>query len=81
MKSTSRTSSITDQTLKHNLKQDLSSDLTDVSIISVGLARYPHHNHRMLTDDEEDIEVVIKKTKQNFSFTIIFSFCFVGRNK
>ncbi|CAF4756092.1 unnamed protein product, partial [Rotaria socialis] len=37
-------------------KQDLSTDLTDVSIISVGLSRYQHHNHRMLTDDEEDIE-------------------------
>ncbi|CAF3550465.1 unnamed protein product [Rotaria socialis] len=56
MKSTSRTSSITDQTVKHNSKQDLSTDLTDVSIISVGLSRYQHHNHRMLTDDEEDIE-------------------------
>ena len=60
MKSTSRTSSVTDQTLKHNSKQDLSSDLADVSIISVGLTRYQHHNHRMLTDDEEDIEVVIQ---------------------
>jgi hypothetical protein len=57
MKSSSQTSSITDQTLKHNTKQDSS----DVSIISVGLTRYPHHNLRMLTDDEEDIEVV----KQN----------------
>lgn len=57
MKSTSGTSSITDQTLKPNSKQDLTTDLTDVSIISVGLTRYPHHNHRMLTDDEEDIEV------------------------
>lgn len=63
MKST-RTSSITDQTVKHNPKQDLSSDLTDVSIISVGLTRYPHHNHRMLTDDEEDIEVSISKKKR-----------------
>lgn len=57
MKNTSRISSITDQTIKHNSKQDSSIDLTDVSIISVGLTRYPHHNHRMLTDDEEDIEV------------------------
>jgi hypothetical protein len=65
MKSTSRTSSITDQTLKHNSKQDSSIDLPDVSIISVGLTRYPHHNHRMLTDDEEDIEVV-KKKRINF---------------
>jgi hypothetical protein len=61
MKNTSRISSITEQTLKHNSKQDPSIDLTDVSIISVGLTRYPYHNHRMLTDDEEDIEVVEKK--------------------
>jgi hypothetical protein len=61
MKNTSRISSISEQTLKHNSKQDPSIDLTDVSIISVGLTRYPHHNHRMLTDDEEDIEVVYKK--------------------
>jgi hypothetical protein len=61
MKNTSRTSSLTDQTLKSNSKQDPSIDLTDVSIISVGLTRYPHHTHRMLTDDEEDIEVVDKQ--------------------
>jgi hypothetical protein len=72
MKSTSRTSSITDQTLKHNSKQDSSIDLPDVSIISVGLTRYPHHNHRMLTDDEEDIEVVKKKMNQFFFIEKIF---------
>ena len=59
MKNTSRTTTITDQTLKHNSKQDSSIDITDVSIISVGLTRYPHPHHRMLTDDEEeDIEVI-----------------------
>lgn len=58
MKSTSQTSTIADQTLKSNPKQDSSIDLTDVPIISVGLTRYSHQNHRMLTDDEEDIEVI-----------------------
>lgn len=67
MKSTSRTSSITDQTLKHNSKQDPTIDLTDVSIISVGLTRYPHHNHRMLTDDEEDIEVIDRNSHRKFA--------------
>ena len=61
MKNTSRPSSLVDETLKHNSKQDLSTDLTDVSIISVGLTQYSHNNHRMLTDDEEDIEVVKKR--------------------
>ncbi|UJR25974.1 hypothetical protein I4U23_007322 [Adineta vaga] len=56
MKSTSQTSTISDQTLKSNTKQDSSIDITDVPIISVGLTRYSHQNHRMLTDDEEDIE-------------------------
>ena len=64
MKNTSRTATTTtttttDQTLKHNSKQDSSIDLTDVSIISVGLTRFSHPHHRMLTDDEEeDIEVI-----------------------
>ena len=57
MKNSSRNPPITDQTLKTTTKQDTSIDLTDVSIISVGLSRYPQYNHRMLTDDE-DIEVV-----------------------
>jgi hypothetical protein len=61
MKSTSQTALTADQSLKHTSKQDTPIDLTDVSIISVGLTRYPHNNHRMLTDDEEDIEVVRKK--------------------
>lgn len=60
MKNSSRTTSITDQTLKQNSNKDSSIDLTDVSIISVGLTRYQQYNHRMLTDDEEDIEVVIE---------------------
>jgi hypothetical protein len=75
MKSTSRTSSTTDQTIKHNSKQDSSIDLTDVSIISVGLTRYSHHNHRMLTDDEEeDIEVVSNIDYYFFSFENHFFF-------
>ena len=55
MKSTSRTASLTDQALK----QTSTIDSTDVSILSVGLTRYPQYNRRMLTDDddEEDIEV------------------------
>lgn len=77
MKNTSRTTTITDQTLKQNLKQDSSSiDLTDVSIISVGLTRYPHPHHRMLTDDEEeDIEVI------DLSCTIDNELFILGRNK
>jgi hypothetical protein len=60
MKNSSRTTSITEQSLKHTTKPDTPIDLTDVSIISVGLTRYQQYNHRMLTDDEEDIEVVTK---------------------
>ena len=61
MKSTSRTASITDQTLKQTSKENSTIDSTDVSILSVGLSRYPQYNRRMLTDDdeEEDIEVVL----------------------
>lgn len=35
-----------------------SIDLSDVSILSVGLRRYPNHTNEMLTDDEDDNEVV-----------------------
>ena len=57
------TSSITDQSLRtsliRNTDQNTSLDLTDVSILSVGLRRYhQHHDHGMLTDDDEDNEVV-----------------------
>jgi hypothetical protein len=53
----------TDQSLRtsliHNTDQNTSIDLTDVSILSVGLTRYQHrYNHGMLTDDDEDNEVV-----------------------
>jgi hypothetical protein len=60
------TTSITDQSLRtsliHNTDQDTSLDLTDVSILSVGLARYQNHDHGMLTDDDDDNEVVRIKT-------------------
>lgn len=73
MKNTSRTITTTDQTGKHNSKQDSSIDLTDVSIISVGLTRYSHPHHRMLTDDEEeDIEVSLKLI--DFDLQFIFDF-------
>jgi hypothetical protein len=57
------TTSITDQSLRtslihNNTEQDTSIDLTDVSILSVGLTRYQNHDHGMLTDDDEDDEVV-----------------------
>jgi len=56
------TTSIPDQSLRtsliRNTDQDTSLDLTDVSILSVGLTRYQHHDHGMLTDDDDDNEVV-----------------------
>lgn len=58
MKNSNRNPTVADQTIKSTNKQDNSIDLADVSIISVGLSRYQQFNHRMLTDDEEDIEVV-----------------------
>ena len=55
-----RTKSGTDQSLRttliHNINQNNSLDLTDVSILSVGLTHYQHHNYGMLTDDDEDNE-------------------------
>ncbi|UJR22944.1 hypothetical protein I4U23_025971 [Adineta vaga] len=55
---TTTTTSITDQSLRTSLlrttNQDIPLDLTDVSILSVGLSRYQHHDHGMLTDDEDD---------------------------
>lgn len=41
-----------------HLDQNTALDLADVSILSVGLRRYPHHTNEMLTDDEDDNEVV-----------------------
>ena len=66
------TTSINDQLIQASLIQntdrDTSLDLTDVSILSVGLARYRNSNHEMLTDDDEDNECVrvkqLLKTKQ-----------------
>jgi hypothetical protein len=52
------TKSGTDQSLIHNIDQNTSLDLTDVSILSVGVTHYQNHNHEMLTDDDEDNEVV-----------------------
>jgi hypothetical protein len=43
------TTSATDQSLIHNINQDTSLDLTDVSILSVDL----NHTCGMLTDDDE----------------------------
>jgi hypothetical protein len=61
-RTTTTTSSLTDQSLRtsllRNTDQDTSLDLTDVSILSVGLTRYQHHDHGMLTDDDDDNEVV-----------------------
>ncbi|CAF3555455.1 unnamed protein product [Rotaria sp. Silwood1] len=58
----STTTSLTDQSLRtsliRNTDHDISLDLTDVSILSVGLKRYQNHNHEMLTDDDEDNEVI-----------------------
>ncbi len=67
---TTTTTSGTDQSLRtsliHNTDQDTSLDLTDVSILSVGLTRYQHHDHGMLTDDDEDNEIVrINKILKN----------------
>jgi hypothetical protein len=53
-----KTTSGTNQSLRTSLNQDTSLDLTDVSILSVGLTHYQHHDHGMLTDDDEDNEVV-----------------------
>jgi len=56
------TKSGTDQSLHtsliHNIDQNTSLDLTDVSILSVGVTHYQNHNHEMLTDDDEDNEIV-----------------------
>ena len=58
------TTSVSDQPLRSSLlrgtDQDASLDLTDVSILSVGLTRYQHHDHGMLTDgdDDENDEIV-----------------------
>ena len=56
------TTSIPDQSLRtsliRNTDHDTSLDLTDVSILSVGLKRFQNHNHEMLTDDDDDNEVV-----------------------
>jgi len=58
MKSNNNRKIPTDQSLIHNTNQDTSLDLTDVSILSVGLTRYHNHTHGMLTDDDEDNEIV-----------------------
>ena len=66
------TTSINDQLIQASLIQntdrDTSLDLTDVSILSVGLAHYRNSHHEMLTDDDEDNECVrvkqLLKTKQ-----------------
>ncbi|CAF4721706.1 unnamed protein product, partial [Rotaria magnacalcarata] len=56
------TASIPGQSLRtsliRNTDHDTSLDLTDVSILSVGLKRFQNHNHEMLTDDDDDNEVV-----------------------
>jgi hypothetical protein len=43
----------TDQSLIHNINQNTSLDLTDISILSVGL----NHTHGMLTDDDEVVGI------------------------
>ena len=62
MKSKNSRIRTTDQSLHtsliHNTNQNSSLDLTDVSILSVDLRRYQHHDHGMLTDDDEDNEMV-----------------------
>lgn len=35
-----------------------SLDLSDVSILSVGLRRYSNHTNEMLSDDDDDNEIV-----------------------
>jgi hypothetical protein len=61
-RTTTTTTPGTDQSLRtsltHNIDQNTSLDLTDVSILSVDLTHYQNHNHEMLTDDDEDNEVV-----------------------
>ena len=56
------TTSITDPSLRASLirtsNQETPRDLTDVSILSVGLTRFQHHDHGMLTDDDDDNEIV-----------------------
>ncbi|CAF1355808.1 unnamed protein product [Adineta ricciae] len=56
------TTSITDPSLRASLirtsNQDTPLDLTDVSILSVGLTRFQHHDHGMLTDDDDDNEII-----------------------
>jgi hypothetical protein len=70
------TTSETDQSIRtsliHNTNQDTSLDLTDVSIVSVGLTHYQHHDHGMLTDDDEDNEVVGNIKSENFVDKIFF---------
>lgn len=70
-RTTTTTTLVTDKSLRksliRNTNQDTSINLTDVSILSVGLKRNQNLNHEMLTDDDEDNEVV--RITQTFSKT------------
>lgn len=70
-RTTTTTTLVTDKSLRksliRNTNQDTSINLTDVSILSVGLKRNQNLNHEMLTDDDEDNEIV--RITQTFSKT------------
>ena len=59
----------TSSSIRH-ADQDTSLDLTDVSILSVGLRHYRQHDPSMLTDDDDDQEVVRNLREDLFSQSI-----------
>lgn len=59
----------TSSSIRH-ADQDTSLDLTDVSILSVGLRHYQQHDPSMMTDDDDDQEVVRNLREDLFSQSI-----------